>query len=151
MEDLIYEAKKKNIELFPKIKFNKMIQVENLRVIKVGNWDKLVTETYGKPYSFQQQEGCQDRGIFHLSIPSEYDVDDGMNDDIPEEINGEIMGVKFDKWLARDPNQPVAAATDYSVKLWWDRNFYPDIYTLANDLHKKGLIEAGDYAIEIDW
>jgi len=128
-----------------------MIKVKNVKMIEVSDWDKLVSDTYGKPYCFQQQDGCQSKGIFHLTIPSEYTCDDEMNDEIPEIINGETMGVKFEKWLERDPKQPVAGRTDYVVGLWWDRNFYPDIHTVANDLHKRGLIEAGEYSIEIDW
>jgi hypothetical protein len=128
-----------------------MIKVKNVKMIEVSDWDKLVSDTYGKPYKFQQQDGCQSRGIFHLTIPSEYTCDDEMNDEIPEIINGETMGVKFEKWLERDPMQPVAGRTDYGVGLWWNRNFYPDIHTVANDLYKRGLIEAGKYSIEIDW
>ena len=37
------------------------------------------------------------------------------------------------------------------IDLWWKRNFYPDIEMVANDLHAKGLLEAGEYAIDIDW
>ena len=128
-----------------------MIKIKNVKIIEVSDWDKLVSDTYGKPYNFQQQDGCQPRGIFHLTIPSEYTYDDEMNDEIPEVINGEIMGVKFEKWLERDPNQPVAGRTDYGIGLRWERNFYPDIHTVANDLHKRGLIEAGEYSIELDW
>jgi hypothetical protein len=128
-----------------------MIKIKNVKMIEVSDWNKLVSDTYGKPYSFQQQNGCWSRGIFHLTIPSEYTRDDEMNDEIPEIINGKTMGVKFEKWLERDPNEPVAGRTDYGIKLWWDRNFYPDIHTVANDLYKRGLIEAGEYSIEIDW
>jgi hypothetical protein len=128
-----------------------MIKNKNVKMIEVSDWDELVSNTYGKPYSFQQQDGCKSRGVFHLTIPSEYTCDDEMNDGIPEIINGETMGVKFEKWLERDPNEPVAGRTDYGIGLWWDRNFYPDIHTVANDLHKRGLIEAGEYSIEIDW
>lgn len=128
-----------------------MIKVKNVKMIGVRDWDRLVSETYGRPYTFQQQDGCQSRGIFKLTIPSEYTEDDEMNDEIPEIINGSIRGVKFEKWLERDPKQPVNGRTDYAIDLWWDRNFYPDIHTVANDLHERGLIEAGDYSIEIDW
>ncbi len=128
-----------------------MLKIKNVKMIEVSDWDELVSDTYGKPYNFQQQDGCKSRGIFYLTIPSEYTCDDEMNDEIPEIINGETMGVKFEKWLERDPKQPVAGRTDYGVDLWWDRNFYPDIHTVANDLHKRGLIEAGEYSIEIDW
>ena len=27
------------------------------RVIEVSDWDKVVKDTYGRPYSFQQQDG----------------------------------------------------------------------------------------------
>lgn len=36
------------------------------------------------------------------------------------------------------------------INLFWERNFYPDINTLANDLYKKGLIKKGEYLIVID-
>lgn len=75
-----------------------------------------------------------------------------MNDSVPEKINGEEMGVKFDTWLARDPKKPIPnQERDYELNLFYERNFYPDVYTLANDLHKKGLLEAGEYLINIDW
>lgn len=62
------------------------------------------------------------------------------------------MGVSFAAWLARDPKQPILNQTqDYELRLFWHRNFFPDIQVVANDLHNKGLIEAGDYIINIDW
>lgn len=30
-------------------------------VIEVQEWDALVEKTYGRPYKFQQQDGCQSR------------------------------------------------------------------------------------------
>lgn len=129
------------------------MQIENVKLISVQDWDKLVSTTYQKPYKFQQQDGCQGRGVFRLTIPSD-SLDDQMEDDIPEEVNGEIMGVKFQKWLERDPKKPLDNKDykyEWEIELFWYRNFYPDIYTVANDLHEKGLIEAGDYVIDIDW
>lgn len=64
------------------------------------------------------------------------------------------MGVKFKTWLDRDPKKLLKNKddqNDFSLELFWDRNFYPDVQTVANDLHKKGLIEADDYIIDIDW
>lgn len=127
------------------------MKIKDVKMIAVSDWDKLVSTTYKKPYSFQQQNGCQPRGIFHLTIPTEYTCDGEMNDEIPEIINGEEMGIKFEKWLERDPNQPVDGRTDCAISMWWERNFYPDIHTVANDLYKKGLIDAGKYVIEINW
>ena len=128
-----------------------MLKYKTKKIVEVGDWDNLVSKTYGKIYSFQQQDGCKGRGIFQLSVPSKYTCDDEMYDEIPEKINGEIRGVKFKKWLERDPKQPVNGRTDYGIGLWWERNFYPNIYTVANDLFEKGLIEKGDYIINIDW
>jgi len=132
------------------------LKITNKKVVTVHDWDDLVTKTYGKPYSFQQQMGCQDRGIFHISIPSNDFAGDEPNDSIPEVVNGDEMGVKFDVWLARDPKQSLKhegkeEKEQWMIDLWWDRNFYPDVQEVANDLHKKGLIDAGDYSIEINW
>lgn len=120
------------------------------QVIELADWNNLVIETYGKPYSFQQQDGCQERGRFNLTIPA---VDqDFENDTVPEIVNDEEMGVSFAAWLVRDPKQPLPGQTqDYQLRLWWERNFYPSIETVANDLHAKGLLEGGTYSIDIDW
>src|SRR5687768_5325690 len=119
-----------------------MLKYEKRRVVDVWDWDKLVEETYGKPYNFQQQEGCQERGTHELSIPDS-EAYDFENETLPYEINGNEMGIKFQVWL----DTPAETYRD----IFWQRNFYPDIQTLANDLYKRGLIEAGDYTIDIDW
>lgn len=73
------------------------------KVIDVSDWDELVTTTYNRPYSFQQQDGCKERQRVHITIPDEpYDYE---NDSVPEEVNGEEMGVSFKAWLERDPNK----------------------------------------------
>jgi hypothetical protein len=154
--------------------FNEMLKTKNVKMVEVQDWDKLVSKTYGRIYTFQQQEGCKERGTFNLTIPSEWTEDDEMHDEIPEVINGEIMGVKFEKWLERDPNAPLNPSDEElkncnyywgktekdeidwkkdkgHINMFWERNFYPDVYTVANDLYEKGLIEAGEYAIHIDW
>ena len=129
-----------------------MIKYKNIKTIDCGDWDDLVCETYGKPYNFQQQYGCQSRGKFHLTIPSEYTEDEEMRDSIPEVINGSKMGVKLSAWLNRDPKEWNGKEEDERfLDLFWERNFYPDIQVVANDLYKKGLIEKGEYVIDIDW
>jgi len=126
--------------------------IKNVKMIEVSDWDDLVQRTYKRDYNFQQQDDCKSRGVFNLKIPSDYTEDEEMNEEIPEIVNGEIMGVKFKNWLARDPKKPIPKQTqDYELKLFWMRNFYPCVYEVANDLHKKGLIEAGEYKINIDW
>ena len=83
------------------------------------------------------------------------DYDDYENDSVPEEVNHDDMGVSFKAWLARDPAQQLDTKDDWErrhgLRLWWERNFYPDVQMLANDLHAKGLVEAGEYIINIDW
>lgn len=129
-----------------------MIKYKNKKVIEVSDWDELVEKTYGRTYNFQQQDGCQDRGQFNLTVPNEDSEDDEMNESIPEVVNGNLYGVTFESWLARDPKQPIPNQKyDWELKMFYERNFYPDIYTIANDLYAKGLIEAGDYIINIDW
>lgn len=130
-----------------------MLQVSNKKFIEVQDWDNLVRETYGKLYSFQQQDGCQNRGTVDLYISKE-EVEDYYPETIPYKINGNIMGVKFETWLNTnvediDNNHP--ENTPSSNRLYWHRNFYPNIEVLANDLCKKGLIEEGQYVLHIDW
>ncbi len=153
-----------------------MIKARNVNMIEVSDWDDLVKDTYGKPYKFQQQDGCQQRGVVNITIPDEtYEYEDEMNDKIPEVINnGDEMGVKFDVWLKRDPKAPLNPSKKElkecgyywgkteedeiewkqdkgHISMFFERNFYPNLQTVANDLHKRGLIEAGDYLINIDW
>ena len=130
------------------------MKIETVQMIECHSWDALVMETYGRIYSFQQQEGCRPRGIHRISIPNEETYDDEYNDSIPDEVNGEEMGVKFAKWLERDPNEWDGSSIDgdkLGKRLFWQRNFYPELQTIANDLHAKGLIPEGDYIINIDW
>lgn len=110
-------------------------------------------KTYGRIYSFQQQDGCKERGRFRLTVPDT--PNDYENDTIPEKVNGDEMGVSFAAWLARDPNQLLDTGDkwdrEHGLSLFWERNFYPDIQMVANDLYKRGLLAAGEYTINIDW
>jgi len=122
-------------------------------VIDCSEWDELVEKTYGRTYCFQQQECCQERGVRYLTIP-DY-AEDYEADSIPEVVNGDIMGVSFKAWLERDPLQKLNTEDEWDrehgLKLFWERNFYPELQMVANDLHSKGLIDAGEYMINIDW
>ena len=130
-----------------------MIKYNNVKTIEVDDWNKLVSTTYNRPYDFQQQDDCKGRGLENITVPADY-VNDYENDTIPEEVNNEEMGVSFKAWLARDPNQKLSnpeEQEDYCLRLWWQRNFYPEIGMIVNDLHNKGLLETGEYSISIDW
>lgn len=151
-----------------------MIKTNTVQIIDVQDWDKLVEETYGKIYSFQQQDGCKDRGTYDFEIPNRWGIVDYENESIPEIINGDEMGVSFTAWLKRDPKSPLNPTdeelkdcsyywgkSDKDKKEWkesishinmfWQRNFYPDVSMIIEDFYKKGLIKEGKYSIKIDW
>lgn len=126
------------------------LKIKTINTIDVGDWDNLVTKTYGRPYNLQQQDGCMGRGIVKLVVP--LNTEDYENDTLPEEVNGSDMGVSFEGWVARDPKKPLCGdSSTFSLELWWERNFYPDKQMLANDLYHKGLLPMGEYSIIIDW
>ena len=131
------------------------IKTETVQIINLQEFNRVVSATYGRPYDFQQQDGCRERGHHKVTVPTEgYDYE---NDTLPYTyksrlfglvINNAIsstreMGVSFAAWLARKP--------DVDRTLWWDRNFYPHLDMILNDLHGKGIIDEGEYMIAIDW
>jgi hypothetical protein len=130
-------------------------KIKTKQVVEVQEWDKLVQETYKRPYSLQQQDGCMGRGTVNVTVP-EVDEEDYYKgvDFVPEIVNGEKMGVSFKAWLTRDPKQELSGSKngdEWALRLWWFRNFYPDIQMVANDLYEKKLLDAGEYTILIDW
>lgn len=133
----------------------KKIKFETVNIIESHDWDKLVKEVYNKPYSLQQQEGCQERGTtYEINVPYK-NLDDEYDeaDKIPFEINGDEIGVSFKAWLEADPKQHKIDNNwdDFYLGLFWNRNFYPDVAMIAQDLYEKGYIDAGSYTIKIDW
>lgn len=131
-----------------------MINFRNEQVIDVSDWDELVSNTYGRIYNFQQQDGCKERQRVRITVPTAHPYD-YRNETVPEKVNGNEMGVTFAAWLARDPKQKLNTEDewdrDYGLSMWWERNFYPNMDMVANDLHARGLLPAGDYTIDIDW
>jgi hypothetical protein len=122
-------------------------------VIDLADWNELVEKTYGRPYNLQQQDGCVGRGVQAFTVPEDGEFD-YERDSVPEEVNHETMGVSLAAWLARDPKQKLSdpdAQEDYCLELWWHRNFYPSLQSVANDLHARGLLKAGTHSILIDW
>ena len=115
-----------------------MTSTEQPIIIPVKDWDDLVVKVYGKPYNFQQQSGCRDKGLFDLQVPTPASTI--RLNKTPE------MGVEFDTWVNRQVG--VLCLREH---LFWDRDFYPDIRELGNDLHKKGLLAKGQYVIDIYW
>lgn len=125
------------------------LEIEKVNLIQDHNWSNFVSKVYNRPYNLQQQQGCMNRGIINLKVPDKYaeDYEDEMVSDYDDG-----MGVSFNTWLERDPKKTTENQEyDWQLTMWWERNFYPSLEIVANDLYKKGLIEAGDYIINIDW
>jgi len=127
------------------------MKTKTVTIVDVSEWDRLIEDTYGKPYSFQQQDGCKGRGLVNFDVPSnEYDY---KNDSIIEKVNGPEEGVSFKAWLDRDPTAKMKDEHDGTrwLDLFWGRNFYPHVSMIINDLYDKQLLEKGKFSIDIDW
>lgn len=127
------------------------MKIQKRNLIDVYDWDDLVSETYNKVYSFQQQDGCKSRGVETISTNEDW-LKDFENTEIPFKVNGEEMGVSFETWLNTSPQDTFKHFNDsWRNDLFWERNFYPHVNMIANDLCKKGLLETGEYDIKINW
>lgn len=126
-----------------------MLKISNKQMIDSSDWDEFVCKTYNRPYCLQQQDGCYPNGTsIFMTCPIEepYDYDDfeeGANNTL-----GNPMGVSFKSWLkAKTPE----GKSDWVNNMFWERNLYPSLEMLVNDLHNKGLLAAGEYVIHITW
>lgn len=129
------------------------MDIKNVLMLEEIEFSKMVSEHYGRPYDFQQQDGCKSRGTFEFKLPIQ-SPSDFKNDTVPEIVNHNEMGVSFKAWLERDPKQVLENKDDrdsWSLGLWWQRNFYPDVEMILDDLNKKGILPDGSYLINIDW
>ena len=61
-----------------------MLKYERVNFVDVGDWDNFVTETYGKPYCFQQQYGCKERWTYEFTVPLGWEPYDFEKDTIQE-------------------------------------------------------------------
>lgn len=129
------------------------MKIKTINQISVRDWDELIESTYGKRYSFQQQDGCKDKGVEIINT-DERQAYDFEAESIPYVVNGEEMGVSFQTWLntsMEDTSKHFDPKLTWENRIFWARNFYPDANMLAVDLCKKGLLNEGEYEIKIDW
>ncbi|WP_040828909.1 hypothetical protein [Nocardia jiangxiensis] len=118
------------------IKLGKTVTLINER-----DFSALVTKTYQRPYSFQQQGNMMGQDTIHeFSLPLEYEFDDdddyGWNGPSLLEWCTAPLGEFEYKWQ-RD--------------MHWHREYYPEFEAVITDLYARGLIPAGDYALHISW
>lgn len=141
------------------------LKIEDYKVVYDGEWSRFVSEVYGRPYDLQQQDGGMSRCHLYVEVPVapediEIFKEDCLGDISP--CDEKSMCVDFERWLSRDPEQLVpddvvrqdcswVENKRFNTDLWWERNFYPHIDILANDLYEKGFLPAGQYLILVDW
>lgn len=127
---------------------------ETVKLVESSELDRFVEEIYGKPFCFQQQAGCRSRGTISVTVPVKYlkDFEEGYDAKEVAESEG-YYSVSLKDWLDRDPDEKFQSNEkyDWETIMIWQRNFYPDIDVIFDDLHKKGLIEEGKYLINISW
>lgn len=136
-----------------------VMPMHKVNMIYEIDFSKIVSKIYGRPYTFQQQDDGRDKDqgtVFIFTVPVKPEMlNDYENNSIPEEVNGDEMGVSFESWLKRDPKQHLKDDEDghkeYAINLFWDRNFYPSVYMIIDDLHKKGILSEGKYIMYINW
>ena len=102
-----------------------MLKYKIKKIINSFDLDDLIRETYGKPYCFQQQDGCKNRGIEYITVPviNPYDF---KNDSSSFKINGDEMGVSFDTWLkttVKEVNKLHPEEYSGQNDLWWGKKF----------------------------
>lgn len=138
------------------------LKIRTIKQIDVQDWNNLVIEIYGKPYSLQQQDGCKSRGLEYITVPvkNPYDYE---NDSISFIVNGNEMGVSFKAWdksnydsvleefKEQEEDTSQFKLSKFYTEMFYERNFYPSIDMIINDLHNQGLLEEGEYQINIDW
>lgn len=108
-----------------------MIESKQVGLIWEKSFNDLVVDTYERPYVFQQQRMLGQDSIFLFDVPSP-STEDAFN---------------FAQWVAAPPPN----VSDWRERLRWEREFYPPFEDLINDLHQRGLIAAGNYALHIWW
>ena len=107
-------------------------------VLHESEFSNLVRQTFERPYSLQQQGDMHSQESF-------------IRFDVPAELEWEHEP-SLETWLATTPPDPedhsMAAFTN---RLRWDREFYPDLQDIANELHARGQLDAGTYVLHVWW
>lgn len=122
-----------------------MIPFKVVKMIDVKDFDRLVEDTYKKPYTLQLQE--LSKSPLRIVVPDP-DAEDYENNATPT-IYNQLIGVSFKKWLETDPATNLPG--DYHgfyTKSWWEYSFFPNLGIVINDLHAKGLLDEGEYYIK---
>lgn len=112
-----------------------------LTTIWESGFSKYVTEHYGRPYKLQQQGDMLAQGSYvQITVPDEEAWDENPT---------------LAEWqAATPPGEHPEGGYDPNVStenMRWERDYYPSLEVVANDLHAKGLLDAGEYLIRVYW
>ncbi len=67
-------------------------------------------------------------------------------------IGVQEMGVSFETWKNTPRDAFLEELKDeWRSDLFWERNFYPHFSMIVKDLYERGILEEGEYGIDIDW
>jgi hypothetical protein len=124
------------------------LKIEDVKLIWESELSELVTKTYGRPYSLQQQDEmmAQDT-ILRVRVPEGLEPWNESYDENPE---GYTPLPTLARWAATE-TPAEHRFPSYREEMWWHRNFYPCRDEVLGDLHDKGLLPAGDYVIHCWW
>ena len=123
-------------------------------VVDSFEWDRFVKQVYDRPYTFQQQDGCRQRGVsYFTATPGQYEFVEHMEPVPTGPIEGirSCFGVSLEEWVGRSPEAAFDPDRPNRTGTYWERNYYPPIDELASDLCEKGLIAPGRYVLLVDW
>lgn len=121
-------------------------------MIDEAEFSELVTRTYQRPYRLQQQLGCMPSGtLIEFATPTTADAT------FYGDVESCQPAVTFNEWLMANPQAPAPGDDEYTStkyanlhrELYWERDFYPPLKDVVNDLHTRGLLPAADYIIYI--
>lgn len=114
-------------------------------VIGESDFSRYVSEHYGRPYNLQQQgDMLGQESAVKLTVP---DPEDG-------EWEGMTMPTLVQWQEATPPGDHPEGGYDPNVSrenMRWEREYYPQLEAVANDLHAKGLLDAGEYILFVSW
>lgn len=123
------------------------LKTSTRQIIDIRDFDNLVEETYGRPYSLQQQNFMGQETYYDFEVPESWD---GWDFD-----GFEGYPVPFKEWCEADPEiDPKTGrpwSPSYEKRLHWEREFYPDFEELMHDLNLRGELDPGKYSIHVWW
>lgn len=108
-------------------------------VLSETTFSKYVSELYGRPYQLQQQgDMLAQESSVALIVPE------------PEDWN---ENPSLAEWLAATPpeEQGLGLSELLNEEMRWERQYYPSLEAVGNDLHARGLLDVGYYIIHVSW